>query len=129
MWDGIQLDDHIMTVHPGSDFVSGVRADGDGGCEDVADGSTPGDGGGPLAGDNLEVWWDEESQWFPCVVTQQRPDSNSTTASCCRYDDSSEKLWHNLNDETWRRISPTKVRLGKLTIKHLRQRLRLEAVC
>ena len=39
-----------------------------------------------LTGDSVEVWWDEEGKFFPCVVKQQALDTDDTTASECLYD-------------------------------------------
>ena len=73
-------------------------------------------------GDSLEVWWDEEDRWYPCVVSRQKEDVEGSLASCCHYDDGI-KEWHNLEDESYRVIAPTAERIGKLCCKHIRERL------
>jgi len=79
-----------------------------------------------LPGDSVEVWWDEEEKFFPCVVKRQKPDTDNTTASECRYDGETNTHWHNLKAEKYRRIAPTVERLFKLTANVIKQRLRME---
>ena len=43
------------------------------------------------AGDSIEVWWDEPEGFWGCVVADQAPDVQSTTASYCVYDDGEKR--------------------------------------
>ena len=79
-----------------------------------------------LPGDSVEVWWDEEEKFFPCVVKRQTPDTDDTTASECLYDDETKPHWHNLEEEEYRHIAPTVERLSKLTVAVIKKRLRME---
>ena len=118
MWGGVSLDDHIMLVHnKPADAADADAADADGaGDADGADTVKP--------GDCLEVWWENHKKWYPCVVKDQAEDADTTTASLCLYDD--EGQWHNLDDESFRRIPPTKARLSRMTVKVIRERLKCE---
>ena len=78
-----------------------------------------------LPGDSVKVWWDEEEIFFPCVVKSQKPDTDSTTASECRYDGDAKTYWHNLEAEEYRHIAPTVERLSKVTVNVIKQRLRM----
>ena len=124
MFNDIKLDDHIMTVVSGA----GATTDsGDGGSDAVESSAMV--AAGVLVGDCVDVYWEEDDQWFPAVVGDQRPDTDSTIASNCLYDgDSSKKWWHNLESTSYRRIAPDKVRLAKLSMKNLRDRLKREQV-
>lgn len=137
MFNDIKLDDHIMTVVSGA----GATTDSGDGGSDAVESSDSSDGGsdavessamvaaGVLVGDCVDVYWEEDDQWFPAVVGDQRPDTDSTIASNCLYDgDSSKKWWHNLESTSYRRIAPDKVRLAKLSMKNLRDRLKREQV-
>ena len=82
-----------------------------------------------LPGDCVEVLWDSEEKFFPGILTQQRPDVNSTTASCLRYDDDPKTdHWHNLAAEQCHKINPTMDRLKRLQMKTLRWRLKKEGI-
>ena len=122
MWNNIQLDDHVMTVLS-DDYVDAAAA------TDVAAASinvTAATTNVALPGDCVEVWWDEDEQYFPCVVTQQRADSDDSTASECKYDGETQRHWHDLEEERFRHILPTVGRLSNLTVPVIRQRLRKE---
>ena len=136
MWNNIQLDDHVMTVLS-DDYVDAAAAtdvaaasiNATAATTNVAAAAT--DAGAAttnvaLPGDCVEVWWDEDEQYFPCVVTQQRADSDDSTASECKYDGETQRHWHDLEEERFRHILPTVGRLSNLTVPVIRKRLRKE---
>ena len=82
----------------------------------------------PRVGDSLEVWWNYEGQWDPCVIKHQREDIDKTTASLCHYDGEEKGRWHNLHTERYRPLPPTKERLLKLSNRALRARLREDEI-
>ena len=126
MFCGIKLDDHIMQIH--EEAAAGVVEtgvdDGDAAAGMSATGGDGGDGLTATVGDCIEVWWDEEETFYPCVVLEEREDTGGITASLCSYDDYGE--WHDLSTEKWRHIPATKDRLRRVTVKNLR--LRLQAI-
>jgi len=81
-----------------------------------------------LAGDSIEVWWEDQEKFFPCVVKGQAADTNDTTASECLYDGETKTHWHNLECERYRFILPTGVRLHKLTVTAIKGRLSSEKI-
>ena len=156
MWGGVSLNDHIMLVHNKPDAAEADAAEADAADADAAeagaacltdaadadaadagaacltdaadvdaaDGADADDTVKP--GDCLEVWWDNHKKWYPCVVKDQAEDADSTTASLCLYDD--EGQWHNLDNESFRRIPPTQQRLSRMTVKVIRARLKCEQI-
>ena len=141
MWDGVDLDAHTMTVHAadagdaGAAGDAGVAADAgaadvgaaaDAGAADAADADAAADAASVLPGDCLEVWWDDHDTFYPCVVKEQRPDADGSTASWCRYDDDTKRYWHNLDNETCNHIEPTMGRLNRLSVRTIRARLTVE---
>ena len=75
----------------------------------------------------LEVYWNEEEVWFPCIVKRQQVQADGTTTSLCAYDDGVDE-WHNLQDEDYRPIEVTEERLKKVTCRVLRSLLQAKGV-
>ena len=145
MWGGVSLNDHIMLVHNKPDAAEADAAEADAADADAADADAAEAGAACLTdaadvdaadgadaddtvkpGDCLEVWWDNHKKWDPCVVKDQAEDADSTTASLCLYDD--EGQWHNLDNESFRRIPPAQQRLSRMTVKVIRARLKCEQI-
>jgi len=78
-------------------------------------------------GSCIDVFWDEDEKWYPCVISKQANDVDGTTASLCAYDDGIGR-WHNLQEQECRPTTPTVDRLKKLSIANLRHRLEYESV-
>lgn len=107
MWDGIDLGKHVQTVH-GDHRDRGEVAGGSGAPADPVTIKT---------GQCLEVYWEEDEKWYPCVVkdTATEDDVDSTIVSLCRYDDR-EEHWHNLRDFAYKLIRPTEDRIKKVGV-------------
>ena len=119
MWDGIDLGKHVQTVH-GDHRDRGVETS----ITNVSDSRKVANGSGAPAdpvtmktGQCLEVYWDEDEKWYPCVVkdTATEDDVDSTIVSLCRYDDC-EEHWHNLRDVVYKLIRPTEDRIKKVGV-------------
>ncbi len=105
MWDGISLDDHVQLVH-----IPTTPA--------PADTPSPAPAAPPSPGTCLEVYWDEDQAWYPCIIKDTATDADGTLASLCAYDDGVNE-WHNLLNQVHRPIVPTKSRVLKLTKRGL----------
>ena len=77
----------------------------------------------PPPGTSIEVYWDEDEVWYPCIIKDAGTDDDGSWVSLCAYDDA-KKLWHNLEHHKYRTITPTLSRVRKLTVAELRQLLR-----
>ena len=125
--DNVTHDGADEVVAEGTEVPPLVAPDADDGADEDAD-MPPLVAPDPdvLPGDSVEVWWDEEGKFFPCVVKGQAPDTNDTTASECLYDGETNTFWHDLEAEEYRHIPPTVERLSKLSVKAIKKRLRME---
>ena len=129
MWDDVKLDDHVQYVH-----TTSASTPTNTGPVDAAEPTTPTtacntttppkDGettppNVPPPGTSIEVYWDEEKVWYPCIIKDAGPDTDGSWVSLCAYDDGA-KIWHNLQDQVHRLLTATVVRLEKLTCGTLR---------
>ena len=95
MWGELNLDDHIMLVH--NDYTTSNPTTNASTTSTTTAGPTHAESTDKVQpGDCLEVWWEEFSEWYPCVVTDEAPDVGNTIASLCLYDDERKGRWHNL---------------------------------
>ena len=74
-----------------------------------------------------EVFWDEDEEWYACVIVKEKVQQNGATVSLCAYDDGI-KLYHDLQNEQHRPIASTAERLGKVPCGGLRSLLRDKGV-
>ena len=58
-------------------------------------------------GDRLQVFWANDSKWYPCVLKQTRTTQEGTQFWLCHYDGEAQGRWHDLGDEKTRRIDTT----------------------
>ena len=154
MWGEVSLDDHIMIVHSDENVDDTTEAFT---TTDVANDTTDASTTTNTAhetvevstttatpdtttpscvalheqvkpGDSIEVWWEECDEWYACVVVDEAPDVDGTTASCCLYDGEKKARWHNLQDESYRSIPPERVRVSRMKVSAIRARLKNEGV-
>ena len=94
MWGDISLDDHVMLVG-GSSAVTDT-APNTAAATNTAPNTTTATNTTPRPGDCIEVWWEDQKQWYPGVVTDEAPGYDDTVASQIAYDDDKRRYWHNL---------------------------------